>query len=103
MFQSTRSVLYHFYTAASDLNQVNMDLLSGFGPFSRGLAFSLNFPKLQGVRISSIHHKLQLQPTCGLQNANFRNSSGELGGAGNYTQNLSCCECIKIFRKMILN
>lgn len=27
MFQSTRNILYHFYAAASDLNQVDMDLL----------------------------------------------------------------------------
>lgn len=77
--------------------------LSGFDPLPRGLAFSLNFPKFQGVRISSIHHELQLQPTCGLQNNDFRNSSGGLGGAGNSTQNLNCYECIKIFKKMILN
>lgn len=68
MFQSPMSSMYHFYTATSDLHQVDMDLLpqvilSGFGPFSRGLAFSLNFPKLRDVRISSIHHELQLQPT----------------------------------------
>lgn len=81
MFQSPTSSMYHFCTAATDLHQVDMDLLpqmilSGFGPFSRGLAFSLNFPELQGVRISGIHHELQLQPTCILQNTDFRSKQG---------------------------
>lgn len=77
--------------------------LSSFGPLPRGLAFSLDFPKLQGIRISSIYHKLQLQPSCGLQNTDCRNNSAGLGGAGNSTQNFNCYECINVFKKIILN
>lgn len=52
MFQSTRSILYHFYTAVSDLHQVDMDLLPQmivkFWPPPKRICFQPRFSKTSG-------------------------------------------------------
>lgn len=54
MFQSTRSILYHFYTAARDLHQVDMDLLPQmivkFWPPPKGTCFQPRFSKTSGYK-----------------------------------------------------